>query len=306
MSDLHVMATGLLFPEGPVAQKDGSVIIVEIERETISHVKQDGKVEVVAKLGGGPNGIAIGPDGHYYNCNNGGFLFQKVAGLNRTRAGTHEGYTGGWVERVDIKTGKATRLYDGCDGHRFRGPNDIVFDKHGGFYFTDLGKGRARDRDLGGVYYGLADGSKVVELDFPLVTPNGVGRSPDGKVVSVAETETGRLWAFDLEEPGKAKKHPFPSPHGGRLVCGVGGYQRFDSMALEANGNICIATIITGCITVISPDGHVVRQVKTNDPITTNIAFGGPDMKTAYITLSGTGQLVSMPWPEPGRRLNYE
>jgi len=306
VADLHVMATGLLFPEGPVAQKDGSVVIVEIERETISHVKQDGKVDVLAQLGGGPNGIAIGPGGDYYNCNNGGFLFNKVSGLNRTRPGTPEGYTGGWIERVDIKTGKATRLYDTCNGHRLKGPNDIVFDKHGGFYFTDLGKARPRDRDLGGLYYALADGSKIVELAFPFVTPNGVGLSPDGKVVYVAETETGRLWAFDLEEPGKAKKQPFPSPHGGRLVCGLPGYQRFDSLALEANGNICVATIITGCITVISPDGNVVRQVKMPDPITTNICFGGPDLKTAYITLSGTGQLVSMPWPEPGLRLNYE
>jgi gluconolactonase len=300
------LATGLLFPEGPVAMKDGSVIFVEIERETVSRLTPDGKVEVVKKLGGGPNGLAVGPKGEFYVCNNGGFLFTKVAGLNRTRAGTPEGYKGGWIETLDIKTGATRRLYDSCDGHRLNGPNDIVFDKHGGFYFTDLGKSRDRDRDHGAVYYGLADGSKVVEVGFPMVTANGCGLSPDGTILYVAETEPGRLWAFDLIEPGRPKKHPFPSPHGGRLVCGLPGYQRFDSLAVDAYGNICIATIVTGCITVVSPNGQILRQIPTGDPITTNICFGGPDMKTAYITLSGIGHLVAMDWPEPGLRLNYE
>jgi gluconolactonase len=229
-----------------------------------------------------------------------------VAGLNRTRAGAPDGYTGGWIERVDLATGKSERLYDSCDGERLRGPNDIVFDADGGFYFTDFGKTWPRHRDLGGVYYARADGSKIVALSPPAVAPNGVGLSPDGKVVYAAETETGRLWAFDLEAPGRAKKHPFPSPHGGRLVCGLPGFQRLDSMALEASGNVCVATLMTGYITVITPNGRVLRQVEMPDPITTNICFGGPDLKTAYITLSGTGQLVAMDWPEPGLRLNYQ
>ncbi len=305
MSDLHVMATGLMFPEGPIMQDDGSVLLVEIERETLTRVTPNGKVEVVAQLSGGPNGAAMGPDGAVYVCNNGGFLFHKVSGLNRTRPGSHEGYTGGWIERVNLSTGKSERLYDRCDGQNLLGPNDIVFDHEGGFYFTDFGKTWPRHRDLGGVYYGRADGSKIVALTPPMVAPNGVGLSPDDKVVYAAETETGRLWAFDLEAPGKAKKHPFPSPHGGRLICGLPGFQRFDSMALEAGGNVCVATLMAGCISVISPGGAVVRQVKMPDPITTNICFGGADLKTAYITLSGTGQLVRMAWPEPGLRLAY-
>lgn len=294
-----------MFPEGPVVEADGSVLVVEIERETVSRVHMDGRVEVVATTGGGPNGLAVGPDGALYLCNNGGFLFQKVAGLNRTRAGLQENYTSGRIERLDPKTGQLDLLYDRCGEHLLRGPNDIVFDDKGGFYFTDFGKTRLRERDHGGLYYALADGSSIVEVAYPLVSPNGVGLSPDNQVVYVSETETGRLWAFDLVEPGKPKHHPFPSPHGGRLVCGLPGYQRFDSMAVDAAGNICVATLITGCITVVRPDGTVLRQVMTDDPITTNICFGGPDMKTAYITLSGTGKLMEMPWPEPGLRLAY-
>ena len=73
MSTFEVVATGLQFPEGPVAMADGSVLIVEIRRQTVSRVTPDGKVAVVAKTGGGPNGLAIGPDGAVYICNNGGF-----------------------------------------------------------------------------------------------------------------------------------------------------------------------------------------------------------------------------------------
>jgi gluconolactonase len=79
----------------------------------------------------------------------------------------------------------------------------------------------------------------------------------------------------------------------------------FDSLALEANGNVCFATLISGCISVIAPDGKLVEQVQTGDRVTTNIAFGGPDLKTAYITLSGKGELVAMDWSRPGLPLNF-
>ncbi len=180
-----------------------------------------------------------------------------------------------------------------------------MFDKQGGFYFTDLGKRLPRHRDNGGLYYALPDGSKIVEVVYPIITPNGVGLSPDEKTVYVADTETSRIYAFDIVEPGKVRHNPFPAPYGGRIVCGLPGFQRFDSLAVEASGNICVATLVTGHITVISPSGQVVRQVKMPDVYPTNICFGGPDLKTAYITLSATGRLAAMPWPEPGLKLNF-
>jgi len=305
MQDYRVVASGLKFPEGPVALADGSVALVEIQRETITLVKAEGTVNVLIETGGGPNGMAVGPDGAFYVCNNGGFLFQTVGGFNRTRAGRHPNYTSGRIERFDPRTGELKTLYDRCSDFPLCGPNDIVFDSHGGFYFTDLGKNRVRDRDHGGLYYARADGSLIVEVAYPLITANGVGLSPDESVVYVSETETARLWAFDLEAPGQARKHPSPSPHGGRLVCGLPGYQRFDSMAVDAHGNICVATLVTGCITVIAPEGKVLRQVMFPDPMVTNICFGGADLKTAYVTMSGTGQLVALDWPEPGLRLAY-
>ncbi len=304
MTEPKILATGLRFPEGPVAMADGSVAIVEIERGRVSRIAPDGTVSVIATQGGGPNGLAVGPDGALYCCNNGGFAWIDDGRLLRVGL-QPEDYSGGRIERIDPASGAVSLLYDSCDGKKLRGPNDIVFDARGGFYFTDLGKTRARDRDHGGVYYARPDGSLIREVAYPVLTPNGVGLSPDGKILYVAETETGRLWAFPIEEPGKVRKEPWPSVHGGRLVAGLPGFQRFDSLAVEASGNICVATLVTGAITVIAPEGQVLRQVKMPDPMTTNICFGGPDLRTAYITLSGTGRLAAMSWPEPGLRLAF-
>ena len=94
-------------------------------------------------------------------------------------------------------------------------------------------------------------------------------------------------------------------PSGGTLLAGLPGFQLFDSLAVDGAGNVCVATLVNGGITVISPDGTSIEHVPTPDPLTTNICFGGPGLRTAYITLSGTGRLVAMEWPRPGLKLNY-
>ena len=88
-------------------------------------------------------------------------------------------------------------------------------------------------------------------------------------------------------------------------MCGLPGFQRFDSLAVDGAGNVCVATLMSGCITVVAPDGEVLRQVPTGDVYTTNICFGGADLRKAYLTLSGRGELVAMEWPGPGLRLHH-
>jgi len=302
--DLHEITSGLRFPEGPVAMADGSVILVEIERGTLMRIQPDGAKQVIAQLGGGPNGAAIGPDGKCYICNNGGFRWtDDETGLRPILQA--EDYSGGRIERVDLATGAVETLYTASDQAPLRGPNDLVFDRHGGFYFTDLGKGRPRELDRGAVCYARADGSLIREVVFPMLTPNGVGLSPDGNTLYVAETEPGRLWAFDLAGPGEIRRQPWPSPHGGRLVTGSRNFQRFDSLAVDRAGNICVATLVHGGISIISPDGATVRHVPMPERWVTNICFGGPDLRTAYITLSSTGRLVVCQWEEAGTPLAY-
>ncbi len=291
------LVTGLRFPEGPIAMPDGSILLVEIERGTLSRVK-NGEVTVVAELGGGPNGAAMGPDGAIYICNNGGFKWNRAGGL-LAPAGTPDDYAGGRIERVDLKTGAVTTLYRECDGFRLNGPNDIVFDAQGGFWFTDLGKTYDTHKDLGVLYYAKTDGSFISRQITHRDSPNGVGLSPDEKTLYFAETLTGRVWACDLVEPGKVNAATL------RLVVGLPGFQLFDSMVIDAEGNLCVATLINGGITVISPDGSKVRHIPMDDRFTTNICFGGPGLKTAFITLSGTGRLVSVPWDNAGLPLNF-
>lgn len=302
---IRTLASDLKFPEGPVALADGSVLFAEIAGGTVSRVDPAGKVNVVADTGGGPNGMAMGPDGALYVANNGGSQYGK-GHFKWTNVGVPADYTGGWIDRVDLQTGAVKRLYTHCGEHRLSAPNDLVFDAQGGFYFSDYGKRHKRYRDHGGLYYAQIDGSDIREVAFPVSSPNGVGLSPDGTVLYCADTEGCRLWAFDITSPGVVKKHGHPSPNGGRIICGLGGYQRFDSLAVQANGDVCIATFFTGVITVISPDGKVVRQVQVPDPFPTNICFGGSDLRTAFLTLSGEGTVAAMDWAEAGLKLQWQ
>jgi len=305
MTELTIVATGLRFPEGPVAMPDGSVILVEIAAGRITRVKPDGTKQTVAEPGGGPNGLAIGPDGKLYCCNNGGFRYVERGGLLIPH-GQPEDYSGGRIERIDIATGAVETLYkDGDFGCALRGPNDIVFDAHGGFWFTDHGKSRARERDITGIFYAKADGSHLEEVIFPSENPNGMGLSPDGNTLYAAETYTCRLMAFQVTAPGKIDATPGLGGPGTPLYRPAG-YKFFDSLGVEESGNICVATIGESGISVISPAGELVEFVATPDPFTTNICWGGDDLRIAYITLSATGQLARMPWPRPGLALKHQ
>ncbi len=302
MEEVKILATGFGFPEGPVAMADGSVVLTEIRNGRCSRVAPDGTVSLFSACGGGPNGLAIGPDGALYLCNNGGGRY--VEGVSMSQ-GPHPDYRHGSVQRLDARTGEAKTLYIDCDGHKLSAPNDIVFDAQGGFYFTDLGKRYAHHRDHGGVYYALPDGSKIVAIAYPMTSPNGCGLSPDGKVLYVADTESARLWAFDIVGPGRVAPAKGHAAHSGRVIGGVLGPARFDSLAVLENGNIAVATLHTGRITEFSPAGAVVREVAMPDIYPTNICFGGEDRRTAYITLSDTGRLGITPWPTPGLKLNF-
>jgi gluconolactonase len=298
------VAAGLAFPEGPIALKDGGVIVVEIAGGRLTRVSPSGEKQTIAELGGGPNGAAIGPDGKCYVCNNGGFSWHKDETGYLRPTGRADDYKTGRVEQVDLGSGVVRVLYDNCDGVPLKGPNDIVFDQSGGFWFTDLGKTYGRLMDRGAVYYARTDGSLIKEAIFPILTPNGIGLSPDGNTLYVAETETSRLWSFAITGEGEVERAPWPSPNGGKLVHGLPGYQRFDSMAVEANGNVCVATLVRGGISVFSPAGELAEFHQAPERYCTNICFGGEGMRTAFITLSGTGRLIAVDWPRPGLALN--
>lgn len=300
------IASGLAFPEGPIAMPDGTIVLVEMFGPRLTRVHPDGRTETIAEIPGGPNGAAVGPDGSIYVCNNGGaFTPVDLGGMMLPGPFDPARYIGGRIQRVDLHTGAVTDLYTECDGRRLRAPNDLVMDGHGGFWFTDHGirDREARTSDLTGIYYARCDGSSITEVVFPVEAPNGIGLSPDGDTLYWAETHTGRVYRRTVIDSGVlAPAAPLDT---GVVLFGLPGLQLLDSLAVDGAGNVCVATIVNGGITVIAPDGSAVDHVATGDLLTTNICFGGDDMHTAFVTLSSTGRLVSLPWPNAGLRLAH-
>src|SRR5689334_3139470 len=283
------LGSGLGFTEGPVVADDGTVFGVDIDGGRVLRLA-DGRVEVVATPGGGPNGMAPDSPTTALVANNGGFLWTEIDGVripihHPTHTNEPPDFTGGWIERVDLTSGAVEVLHRECDGRALRGPNDLVVDEVGGVWFTDHGKGRRASVDRGGLYYIPPEGDRVVEKAFPLLGPNGVGLAPDNRRVYVAETFTGRLWAWDLAAPGEIAlaSGSMTVRHGGRCV--VATSYSFDSLAVEADGRIVIGGIADG-IVVVTPDGEEVDVHPIPGDLATNIAFGGPDLRRAVITLS--------------------
>jgi gluconolactonase len=289
--ELELVCEGLGFPEGPIAMGDGSVVLVEIQGQRLTRVTPDGSKETLVETGGGPNGAAIGPDGCIWITNNGGAHFAE------------DSYRGGFIQRFDPRTGELSTVYEDCDGARLLAPNDLVFDRQGGFWFTDLGLSTGDGHKFGALYHARADGSAISRPRPRLLSPNGVGLSPDERVLYVADTQLARLWAFDIEAPGELAPAEGFAP--GQVVCNLPGYQALDSLAVEAGGRVCVATIFNGGITIIDPDTGGFEHAPVPDPYCTNICFGGADMRDAWITASGTGRLYKTRWPRPGLRLNF-
>lgn len=366
--DLTVVADGLGFPEGPVATQDGTLYFVDIAQQTLMRMEDGSKPEVVADIPGGPNGLAIGPDGHAYVCNNGGvFDFITVPPTppgsqppqDRNAylllphphcPGTHYGeyakdaagnpiektpdMAAGSICKVNLKTGHVTEIYGPSKGDSLIAPDDIVFDANGpagSFWFTDCGYQNENIVRKGGVYAGHVNGQRPVKM-AEIPSANGIGFSKDGKVLYVADTLYGRLWALQIDsfrnQDGSIDKTahtrrvvqdnlawPFP----GKAVLALPGPQWLDSLkvedgGVEDGGRVCMGTLLRGGITVFNPDdesveflpvGGVTPNQEPGDPCTSNLCFGGKDMKTVWITASATGRIYRGQWPRPGLKLAY-
>jgi gluconolactonase len=287
MAEVEIVAEGLGFPEGPVVMADGSVIVVEIAAQRVTRC-WNGRTETICAIGGGPNGAAIGPDGALYICNNGGM--DSVAMQSLSGPGSE-----GRIERVDLSTGKFERIYDACDGIALNGPNDLVFDSDGRLWFTDLGKTHDGIRTASGLFTCLPDGSSITAINRHATSYNGVGLSPDEGTLYVADTQQARVYRY-------ARKAEAQRPD---FVATVPGYVMLDSLAMTATGNVCVGTLRHGAISTVTPDGVVTIRPFADEKYVTNIAFGGADMRDAYLTFSTTGKLVRTRWDEPGLRLTF-
>lgn len=308
---IREVASGLGFIEGPVSLPDGNLVVTDVGAGTLVFVDvRSGRHSIFARTAGGANGLAVVPDGYFYLCNNGGLTFSKTAhGHNAFVPGTRgDNPIQPCIQRIS-PSGEVADLYTHCSGEPLAAPNDLVFDGHGGFYFTDSGHQHGRLCDLGGLYYGRADGSGIVEIihdpnvHAPVTQPNGCGMSPVGKRLYVTESGPCRLWSWTVQGPGSLDLvGAEPGFNGASLVYDEPRHSIFDSLAVDSAGNICIGTLMTGGISVITPDGELDAFIEFpgGEPFPTNICFGGKDMRKAYVTASGNGKIFEIDWPQAG------
>jgi len=298
----RIMATGLAFPEGPIAFADGSAMCVEIAGGSLTRIAPDGGKTLVAHLGGGPNGAAIGPDGACYVANNGGLTFASQNGL-MLPVGVPADFKNGSIQRVDLASGAVQTLYTHVAGNPLKGPNDLVFDRFGGLWFTDTGKIYPRTRDQGGLYWARPDGTEVREIVYPLTTPNGIALSPDRQILYVALSMTRQIVSFRIEGPGQlTQRRGRPDM---TMVASLGGNFILDSMCVQADGTLVVGAVLTGQLLRIRPDGSMLAPIGLPDIAVTNAAFGGPDLQTLFVTLSQSGRIATLRWPSPGLKLLY-
>ncbi len=272
--DVQLAAT-LTFTEGPAAAPDGSVYFTEIVNQRIMHLGTDGKLSVFRENSNVANGLLFDAEGRLVACE--GATFErpgvKVSGIPR-------------VTRTDLKTGKIEVLADSFESKPLTGPNDVTIDSKGRLYFTEL--------DGAAVYRIDAPGKISRILAAPAVqNPNGIQISPDDHTLYLVEANKAAggarlIRAYDLAEDGTVSNmrvHYDFSP--GRSA---------DGMSIDVEGNLwasaglnnlrgSVETLDTKCgVHVISPQGKRIKFIPIVEDTITNNAFGGPDMKTLYIT----------------------
>jgi gluconolactonase len=296
MPDIDVVASNLGFIEGPVV-RDGAIYLCDIKGGVIWRISENDKV-VVADVGGGPNGLAFGPDGLLYVANNGGAMrWEKVGETTLSHGFETQGYDSR-IERVDLSTSKVERIIDQINGRKFEAIDDLVFDPRGGFWFTDLGRDGHHHRTYGGVYWSDGTQNHCRELAYPLpMGANGIGLAPDSTKLYATEYGAGRLWVWDTNAPGELERSG-DAPHGGRLLWQAPDAHLLDSLAVAPNGNIFIANQPGGVFSVISPQGVHLADLHMPEHFPTNLCFD-PDLpNVAFVTLSSTGSLARIQWDE--------
>ena len=256
---VEVFVKGGKFAEGPVFDQEGNLWVVGVNSGAVSKISPDGKWTDVINTGGQPQGLKFHKDG-------------RLFGVDRKRG----------VFVYDLKAQKLSDYVLYFQNQNFFGPNDLIFDRQGGIYFTDpWGSSLANPR--GAVYYVSPEG-KTSRIIDNMAFPNGIALSPDEKNLYISETSRGAVWAVGLEEPGVITQRR------ARILANLpGGGQGPDGMTLDEHGNLYVAYVDAGEVVVLTPKGKLIGTIKLPDgegAFTTNVAFGGPDRKTLYITES--------------------
>ena len=265
----RLLASGFQFPEGPALDNDGNLYVVNLSNTIINRISPGGTVDTVVDAGGRSNGEIFDKTGNLY-----------IACTGRKA-----------ILKLDI-TGELAVATAMCGGDSLLGPNDFAWDNKGRLYFTDP-QGSGPDNPIGGVHYIDTDGV-TKRFAGGLAFPNGLVFSPDKSHLYVGETNLFRIWRYSVNPDGSAgKRELFQQFDEGVLV---------DGMKADEEGNIWAAMYTESELWCFSPGGEriAVRPVPGKNP--TNLIFGGPDMKTAYVTVhdDDNGKVFVMQMPRAG------
>ena len=276
--------TSLCFTEGPAVAADGSVFYSDIENNRIMCWASDGTRSIWREPSHRTNGQTFDPQGRLYHCE--GDEFGPGGGRR--------------VTRTNLETGDYEVLTDTYEGARYNSPNDICVDAAGNVYFTDprYGDRTSMEMELEGVYRMTPDGTVQRIIAQPdIERPNGIAVTQDATrlyLIDSCPTVGGnrKVWCFDLDNSG--------NPSNQRLVFDFGGGRGGDGMRMDIEENLYVAAGIMSPrgphessevppgIYVISPAGVLKARLPIPEDVLTNLAFGGPDGRTLYITAGKT------------------
>ena len=281
MGTTTVFRKGVQNPEGPVSLTDGSWLFVEMDLGAVSHISGDGMRKQEIARTGLPNGLAV--------CTDGGIWVAEA----KQRM----------LLRVSM-AGEVICVSRGTPNLPFLLPNDLCFGPDGAIYMTDSGMllEEFRSIPLPGEVYGRPFDGRVFRidpatgestpLDRGLLLSNGIAFGPNCDDLYVAETLTGniyRYWVVDgsvkggRELFGNVMIRP-PSEYG--RIAGP------DGMAFDARGNLYVAVLTEGNVTVLDPDGHVRQRMPLEGSLPTNLAFDRTHRKRILITEASRNELL--------------
>jgi gluconolactonase len=279
----HVVCEGLNFPEGPTLDREGNLYVVDIQLAGLFRIENGEEPVLVAELGGGPNGATLAPDGSIWVANCGGYdrpVREMAAGRPGNRSGD------GSIQRVDLATGEVTVIASDCDGDELGECNDLVFDAAGNCYFTNSRKGN--------VCFIGADG-KVRKIAEGLVFSNGLALTGDESRLLVAETFTGVIYRYPIEEPGvlgprtghalmPMNPAPWPDVRDGA-----------DGLKVGAGDVLFAAGCHGGEVVLFDSRGAQIESMQFSGAWITNLCFAHGDPSTILVTDAMFGRVLSRP-----------
>ena len=260
------------FLEGPSFDRDGNLYVTDIPFGRIFRISPVGEWEVATEYGGWPNGLKIHKDGRI-------FIADHKLGL----------------VQLDPKNGKIEIILDKARREGFKGLNDLVFASSGDLYFTDQGQTGLED-PTGRVYCLRATG-RLDCLISNVPSPNGLVLSRDERTLYVAVTRGKQIWQLPLQEDGPPSKVGVYI----HLMGGVGGP---DGLALDQNGSLAIAHPSLGSVWLFDHQGIPTHRIRSCAGLSlTNIAYGGADNRSLFITDSSTSKILRAEMPAPGQKM---